>query len=383
MPVYKRLTFDAPRKVQTSSSSTLGQGRRCVKPNTRCRCPTHISASGIRRPPHALLPFQPLRDPAPPYDCARATLTGPDYQLDSIRIAPTSMSITTHTVPPASSFCPAILSSPPSHSPSLAVLCSSLPFTDSSRSPLPIQRRPSIPALVPRNHASSALTRDPRLACRRVGRVCWYGAMSGAVRALRIVQAHMSTSSTATSSSTSLPFPLLSFFPPPVFLDRFAVAPLPMHCRSSSFGALSLVLAPARCQPTAQTSDPIHQRWQASVCVGAGAALFPEPGSASTMYTLGWQRTGAIPALHTRCSPSASALVPRCFGTHTLISYPFPPRPLPPSVSHPSPHTTPDSTLRPRALAFPSLPLGPIHHLLTPAPTTAFSSRALSPYIPT
>ncbi|KAJ7315689.1 hypothetical protein DFH08DRAFT_971716 [Mycena albidolilacea] len=93
-----------------------------------------MAAPGIRRPPHALLAFQLLRDPASPYDCARATLTDPDYQIDSIRLVPTSMSSTTHTVLPASSFYPAILSSPPSHSPSLAVLCSSLPLTDSSRS---------------------------------------------------------------------------------------------------------------------------------------------------------------------------------------------------------------------------------------------------------
>jgi hypothetical protein len=90
----------------------------------------------------------------------------------------------------------------------------------------------------------------PRLACRRVGRVCWCGAMSGAERALRIVLAHMSASFTATSSSTSLPFPLLSFFPPPVLLDRSADAPVPVYPRSSSFlSALSLVPAPTAGNP--------------------------------------------------------------------------------------------------------------------------------------
>ncbi|KAJ7346073.1 hypothetical protein DFH08DRAFT_1007920 [Mycena albidolilacea] len=161
-----------------------------------------------------------------------------------------------------------------------------------------------------------------------------------------------------TSFRRTWALPLLLLHPPPAFPSlsspfshlpfRSADIPLPIHPRSSSFlGALSLVLAAARWQPTAQTPDPIHQLWRASVCVGAGTALFREPASASTMYTLGWQHTGPIPTLHTRCSPSASALVPCSFGTHTLISSPFPPRLLPPSVSHSSPHTTPDSTISP------------------------------------
>ncbi|KAJ7315711.1 hypothetical protein DFH08DRAFT_971741 [Mycena albidolilacea] len=276
------------------------------------------------RSPHALLAFQLPHDPAPPYNCARATLTGPDYRFDSIRLAPTShVNVEHHAHGPSRQF---LLSRHPILSPfSLTVpRCSLLVFSLYRLLAFSFSPDPKAP-INPAVHASDA---------------------------------HMSASSTATSSSTSLPFPLLSFFPPPVLLDRSADAPLPIYPRSSFLGALSLVLAPARWQPTAQTPDPIHRLWRASVCVGAGAALFREPASASTMYTLGWQRTGPIPTLHTRCSPWASALVPCSF----VISCPFLPHLLPPSVSHSSPHTTPDSTLRPRP--FPSLPLSPTHHLL-------------------
>ncbi|KAJ7882348.1 hypothetical protein B0H14DRAFT_2703594 [Mycena olivaceomarginata] len=157
------------------------------------------------------------------------------------------------------------------------------------------------------------LLRDP--APPRVGRVCWYGAISGAERALRIVQAHMSASFTATSSSTSLRFPLLSFFPPPVLLDRFADAPLPVYPRSSSFlSALSLVLAPAAGNPPRKPQIG---------CINAGGRLSASararPYSTST-------------ALRARCTHSVGN------GPHPYLTPVAPPRPRPSSLA-PSAHT--------------------------------------------
>ncbi|KAJ7876916.1 hypothetical protein B0H14DRAFT_3436375 [Mycena olivaceomarginata] len=177
----------------------------------------------------------------------------------------------------------------PSHSPSLAVLCAH-------------QSRRS-----------------------RVGRVCWYGAIPGAERALRIVQAHMSASFTATSSSTSLRFPLLSFFPPPVLLDRFADAPLPVYPRSSSFlSALSLVLAPAAGNPPRKPQIG---------CINAGGRLSASararPYSTST-------------ALRARCTHSVGN------GPHPYLTPVAPPRPRPSSLA-PSAHT-----LLSRAISLPA-----------------------------
>jgi hypothetical protein len=139
----------------------------------------------------------------------------------------------------------------------------------------------------------------------------------------------------------------------PTDSDRSADATLPSYPRSSSFlGALSLVLAPARWQPTAQTPDPTHQRWRASVCVGAGAALFREPGSVHTQLA----KHGPHPYL----THSLLSLGPRSFGTHTYLgSFPSPP---------PAPFC---------------LPLVPTHHTrldATPSSPLSFPLASSQPY---
>jgi hypothetical protein len=203
--------------------------------NTRCRCPTHIAASRIRRPRMRCSPFsrcvtqgprttaRMLLSPVPTTSSTPWPFDPPPRQCRAPR---------TPSLPPAPSIPPSYPLPLLTHYPSLfSARLFPLPtprvlLLSQSKAPINPGARTS-ESRAPLRPTDSR----PRLACRRVGRVCWSGAMSGAVRALSIVQAHMSASSTATSTSTSLPFPLLSFFPPPVLVDRSADAPLPIYPR--------------------------------------------------------------------------------------------------------------------------------------------------------
>jgi hypothetical protein len=145
-------------------------------------------------------------------------------------------------------------------------------------------------------------------------------------------------------------------------LDRSADAPLPIYPRSSSsLGALSLVFAPARWQLTAKTPDPIHERWRASVCVGAGAALFREPGSASTMYT------------------RLATHGPHPYLTHPLLSLGLDPRPS--LLRHTHSYLVPFPSPPPAPFR---LPLVPTHHTrldATPSSPLSFPLASSQPCV--
>ncbi|KAJ7882343.1 hypothetical protein B0H14DRAFT_3755542 [Mycena olivaceomarginata] len=332
---YSHAHRSARRTRDENSDAADAKAADVPSPIHGAATPTHMAASRIRRPPHALLAFQLMRDPASPYDCARATLTGPDYQLDSIRLAP-HVNVEHHAHDP--SFYPAILSSPPSHSPSLAVPINPGAYVGITR-----------PASVTTSFGMQPcrmcmlVRRDVRRCARSAHRPGAHGRFLYSSLVLHL---------------PSLPSPLL--FPAPVSLDRSADAPLPIHPRSSFLLGVLLSSAPFHSSSHPLAGNPPRKPPIRSIDSGGCPSA------------LAWARPcSTSPALRARCTHSAgNARAPSL--PYTLVALP---RPRPSSLA-PSAHT-----LLSRPLSLPaSCPLLSPTRPHTPHPTRRYALEpSLSP----